>query len=324
MSMRRILARTAGAAAVLAMLFACGTERAERDALVIYPAYGDEHGAVIEGRVIEARRGRAPSESDSWWRNLLRNARSLMNDERAGARVRVNVAGSMRKAVTDDEGYFRMKVAPPLLLAPGWHRLRGRVGAVEGEGTLLVVPPQNTLGIISDVDDTILVSEVNDKSRLLANSLLKNALQRESVPGAARAYHLLAARNPVPAATPLFYLSASPRQLGASIQAFLDGNQFPSGVLITKRVTNDSTSEPITDQAAYKIAKIEEIFARLPHVRFVLVGDDGERDPEIYQEIRTRHPQRVEAVWIRRVHPDPARAAYPEQGDLAQLLAAPS
>lgn len=324
MSLRRILAGTTGAAAVLAMLFACGPERAEGDAMVIYPAYGDAHGAVIEGRVIEARRGRPPSEADSWWRNLVRNARLLMNDERAGARVRVNVAGSVRRAVTDAEGYFRIEVASPLLLAPGWHPLRGRVGAVEGEGALLVVPPQNTLGVISDVDDTILVSDVNDKSRLLANSFLKNALQRDAVPGAARAYHALASRNPVPAATPLFYLSASPRQLSASIQAFLDGNQFPRGVLITKRVTNDSTSEPITDQAAYKIAKIEEILARLSHVRFVLVGDDGERDPEIYHEIHARHPQRVEAVWIRRVHPDAGRATYPEQRDFAQLLASQS
>jgi phosphatidate phosphatase APP1 len=51
-----------------------------------------------------------------------------------------------------------------------------------------------------------------------------------------------------------------------------------------------------------------------------LVGDDGEKDPEIYHDIRTRFPSRVEAVWIRRVHPDPARAVFPEQGDLGKAL----
>jgi phosphatidate phosphatase APP1 len=126
----------------------------------------------------------------------------------------------------------------------------------------------------------------------------------------------------VPAAAPLFYLSASPRQISASIQSFLDHQAFPRGVLITKRVTNDSSGEPIADQVAYKTARIEDILARLPNVRFVLIGDDGERDPEIYQQIRARHPQRVEAVWIRRVHPDPARAVFPDQGNLADLLAA--
>jgi phosphatidate phosphatase APP1 len=308
--------------ALLALLLAGTIAGADTDAMVIYPACGDARGAVIEGRVIEARRDRAPAATDAWWRNLLRSMRLLVNDERAGAKVSISVAGSERDAVTDDEGYFRIDVPPSGTLTSGWHTLRGRVGAIAGEGAMLVVPPQNKLGLISDVDDTVLVSEVNDKARLLANSLLKNPLQRQAVPGAARTYHQLAARNAAPDAAPIFYLSASPRQLAAAIQAFLDHNGFPRGVLITKRVTNDATSEPLADQMAYKIAKIEEIFARLPHVRFVLAGDDGERDPEIYREIRKRHPQRVEAVWIRRVHPDPKRATYPDQGDLAQLFAA--
>jgi phosphatidate phosphatase APP1 len=196
-----------------------------------------------------------------------------------------------------------------------WSRGRsyGRVG-------LLIVPNDNVAGLISDLDDTILVSEVNSTRRLLAKTMLGNPLQREAVPGTAELYRTLAGRNPDPAAAPTFYLSASPRQLHGSIQAFLDHNGFPRGVLITKRVTNDATSEPLRDQVAYKIAKIEEILRRLPDVRFTLIGDDGERDPEVYRQIRERHPARVAAIWIRRVHPDPKRTRYPDQGDLAELL----
>jgi phosphatidate phosphatase APP1 len=197
MSMRRILVSTVGTAAVIALLLARSMARADADALVIYPAYGDARGAVIEGRVIEARRERAPSQSDSWWRNLVRSARVLVNDERPGAKVSVSALGSERQALTDAEGYFRIDIAPPPALSPGWQPLRGRTGTAEGEGTLLVVPAKNTLGIISDVDDTILVSEVTDKGKLLANALLKNALQREAVPGAARAYQLLAPPAPI-------------------------------------------------------------------------------------------------------------------------------
>jgi phosphatidate phosphatase APP1 len=67
--------------------------------------------------------------------------------------------------------------------------------------------------------------------------------------------------------------------------------------------------------------KIEEILARVPHARFTLIGDDGERDPEIYEEIRRLHPDRIEAIWIRRVNPDPVRPKLADQGDLAVLLA---
>ena len=58
----------------------------------------------------------------------------------------------------------------------------------------------------------------------------------------------------------------------------------------------------------------------MPHVRITLIGDDGEHDPEIYEEIRTAHPERIEAIWIRRVHPDPERPKLAHQRDLAVLL----
>jgi phosphatidate phosphatase APP1 len=164
------------------------------------------------------------------------------------------------------------------------------------------------------------ISEVNDKSRLLANSLLLNYRQRQPVDGAASAYAKLTAANADATSAPLFYLSASPRQLQSSIQAFLDHNGFPRGVLITKRVTNDASSEPLTSQFAYKLGRLVEVFERLRHVSFVLIGDDGEQDPEIYAALQRRYPTRVTAIWIRRVHPDPARVRIEGQGDLAQLL----
>jgi phosphatidate phosphatase APP1 len=91
-------------------------------------------------------------------------------------------------------------------------------------------------------------------------------------------------------------------------------------VLITKRVTDDRSSEPLIDQFAYKTQKIEDILARLPLVRFVLVGDDGERDPEVYDWVRARHPDRIEAIWIRRVHPDAKRPRIAGQRDLTDVL----
>jgi len=91
--------------------------------------------------------------------------------------------------------------------------------------------------------------------------------------------------------------------------------------LITKRVTNDATSDPLFDQPAYKTGKIQEILRRAPRVKFTLFGDDGELDPEIYEEIRKQHPEQIEAIWIRRVHPSPSRVRIEGQGDMAELIA---
>lgn len=302
------------------MLLATGAANAGRDAVTIYPAFGDARGAVVEGRVVEARSGSEAGAADGRLHNLARSARMFKNEERERRPVTLRVGEREWQVTTDEEGYFRVDVPADALPVSGWQTVTATSTKAVNAGELLVVPPENVRGLISDLDDTILVTEVTDKPRMLRNTFLKNPAQRAAVPGTARLYAQVMAANPRPDAAPLIYLSASPRQLHASIAKFLALNGFPKGVLITKRVTNDKTSEPLADQFAYKTKRIEDIFARLPKVRFVLVGDDGERDPEIYDWVRKQHPDRVEAVWIRRVRPDPPRARLEGQRDLAEVM----
>ncbi|OGI41041.1 MAG: hypothetical protein A2140_03430 [Candidatus Muproteobacteria bacterium RBG_16_62_13] len=281
----------------------------------IQHGYGTTQNFVVEGRVVEKRTGRAPRSDDSRLRNLWRNLRQLVNDEQDKVPLRVKFSGQTFETRTDREGNFSVRAATPAAATPGWSP--AEVGTPDGElaarAGVLIVPPGNRLGVISDFDDTLIVSNVNDKSKLLRLSLMKNPVQRQVSPGMPAFLRALAARNPLPPAAPVFYLSASPRQLQASIQSFLDRNGYPRGVLLAKKVTDDKTSDPLTDQVRYKTARIEALLRELPALRFVLIGDDGEKDPEIYHDIRTRFPARVEAVYIRRVHPDPDRRRYPEQ-----------
>jgi len=295
---------------------------AARDSIVLYPAYASDGTGVLEGRVIAREETAEPSTEDGRRENLRRNLGLLVNEERENVPVTAYLADLRWGATTDEEGYFRIVLDRLAGLAPGWHRIGGEVAGSNTEAGLLIVPATNVHGLISDLDDTIVVTEVNSKRRMLANTLLRNPLQREAVPGAAALYRRLAESNADPSAAPIFYLSASPRQLHFAIETFLGHNGFPPGVLITKRVTNDDTGEPLRDQMTYKKAKIEEILARLPHVRFTLIGDDGERDPEIYRDVADAHPDRIEAIWIRRVNPDPNRPALAGQGDFEELLRA--
>jgi phosphatidate phosphatase APP1 len=304
-------------------LIAClaGCVHADTREVVVYPGFGTGR-FLLEGRVIERRGDRPEAVDDSWFVNLRRTLRRLVNDEQKKVPLRVRLGTGEWPALTDAEGYFRLATALPLDTAPGWQTVEvaTQSGDARATGALLALPDENRLGIISDLDDTILVSDVADKPALVRKTLFVNYAQRQAVAGTAEFYTRLAQRNPRPEAAPVFYLSASPRQLQTGIQAFLDKNAFPRGVLITKKVTDDKTSDPLTDQVRYKVERIEQLLAMLPRVRFVLVGDDGERDPETYDEIRRRHPERVEAIWIRKVNRDAARRVYPEQRDLAAAL----
>ncbi|MFN0318057.1 MAG: phosphatase domain-containing protein, partial [Burkholderiales bacterium] len=257
-------------------------EAKDEVAIQLYPGIGDARGFGLEGRVVEWRDLREFGVKDSWWTNLWRNLRRMINDEQPGVAVTVKIGNDSWPAKTDAEGYFRIEAQTRL--GGGWHPVAASApgGKAQSAGSLLIVPSENQIGVISDLDDTLLVSQVNDKSDLLGNTFMKNPLQRSAVPSAAAFLARALARNPHPETAAMIYLSASPRQLSIPIETFLARNGFPRGVLVTKKVTNDSTSEPLSDQVAYKTAKIENIFARLPHVSFIFLGDDGEKDPEIF------------------------------------------
>lgn len=300
--------------ALLSLLLAAAIASASVE-VIVYPSFGMGARTMIEGRVIavESRSDAAPDDGKRT--NLRRNLKMLMNEEQANVPVTVQVGQQRWPVTTDEEGYFQLSIGELEVAAPGWHDVSALSGTAQGTGSLLRVPPGPAQGIISDFDDTVVVSEVNSKQKLLKHSLLRNFMQREAVPGTAELYTRLAGKPGT-----VFYLSASPRQLQSSIQSFLDRNGFPRGVLITKKVTNDSTSDSLHDQIAYKTSKLVDVFERLPDMTFTLFGDDGENDPEIYDAMQRRYPGRVNAIWIRRVHPDPDRPRIEGQGDLQELL----
>ena len=157
------------------LIAVASTGSADTREIVIYPGFAGS-SIVIEGRVIEARGGAPEAQSDSWFTNVMRTLRRLISDEQAQVAVRVELDGRVWRAVTDAEGYFRVEGDAPAGAPVGWRDVKATTerGDASAAGAILRVPPENRLGIISDVDDTILISEVTDKSRLLRNVLLVN------------------------------------------------------------------------------------------------------------------------------------------------------
>jgi phosphatidate phosphatase APP1 len=286
---------------------------------IVDDAWATDRGVAFSGRLVEKRRG--PREDSGARSSLYRNSRLLFTGGEEGV-LRWSAGGLRWQTRADDQGYWELRSnqpLPPNTPAPGWHTIDSQPSP-SSAAHLLVHDPANSVGLISDIDDTILVSEVNQTSRLLRNSLVVPPESREAVGGMARLYAAWTNRNPRPEATPVFYVSASPRQLTDSVRRFLRKNGFPQGVLQLKEVSPGST-DPIRDQQAYKVQRASAILQAFPQTRFALLGDDGERDPESYAEVQARFGAQVLGVWIRRVHPDPKRPRLPGQRDMAELLA---
>jgi hypothetical protein len=168
-------------------------------------------------------------------------------------------------------------------------------------GRVLMAAPAG-LAVVSDIDDTIKITDVRDRRAMLANTFVRPF---RPVPGMPELYRRLAAANAT-----FHYLTASPWQLYEPLRDFCREAGFPPGTFHMKdfRLTDSSVLNLFGSQQEYKTRAIEEILAALPGRRFVLVGDSGEQDPEVYAGIARSHPKQVAAIFIRNVTGEPPKS----------------
>ena len=161
-------------------------------------------------------------------------------------------------------------------------------------GRIQLIPPSG-LSCISDIDDTIKITQVGNRKAMLANTFFRRF---QPAPGMPELYRECADRG-----TAFHYVSGSPWQLYRPLSEFFRAEGFPSGSFHLKdfRLKDPSALNLLTSQEKNKLEAIESILAAFPGRLFVLIGDSGEEDPEIYGKVARKWPQQVVAVLIRNV-----------------------
>lgn len=170
-------------------------------------------------------------------------------------------------------------------------------------GRALRVPPTG-VSLVTDIDDTIKDSRVLDRRELLLNTFVRPFA---AVSGMAARYREFAAANPD---LRVHYVSGSPHQLHAPLSEFLQAERFPGGSLhlrdidIGREIFGEKNAEA-GGTRGHKRKTIRRLMTDFPARRFVLIGDSGEQDPEIYAALAREYPDRVLAIWIRDVTGQP-------------------
>ncbi|HEU4924771.1 MAG TPA: phosphatase domain-containing protein [Burkholderiales bacterium] len=259
-----------------------------------YLGYGTRERLLVCGRVLEEEGFTPAADADSRWRNLVRFWKRLESDEVPLARLRARFFGRESESVSDGEGYFRLAIAPRGRLGPGvWQEveleLQGEE-AVRATARVLVPSRRARFGVISDIDDTIVASHVGNKVRMILTAVLSNARTRKPFPGVAAFYRALHA-----GVNPFFYISKSPWNLYAPLLEYLEIQELPLGPLLLRDIG-------LRPEKEHKRKAIEDILATYPKLKFILIGDSGEEDPEIYSAVVHRHPDRIRAIYIRSVN----------------------
>jgi phosphatidate phosphatase APP1 len=170
---------------------------------------------------------------------------------------------------------------------------------------VLVPSTRAELGVVSDMDDTVLQSEITSFVRAARLMLLENARTRLPFPGVAAFYRALERGHTGVRANPIFYVSNSPWNLHDVIADFLDAQQIPVGPMLLR---DWDIGREMLGTREYKLTQIREILATYPTLPFILVGDSGQQDPEIYQTLVREFPGRILAIYIRNVSPHPERS----------------
>ncbi|QBR91921.1 App1 family protein [Nocardioides euryhalodurans] len=269
----------------------------------VYAGHGGADGIVVRGRVLDNPPPSEAVEGEGLRAAVSRTLSHFLTDELPGVPLRISVAGATADVVTDREGYFLTRLSPdPAVLTSPWTsgtvELAGDYRGLTGSHTTPVrvrVPGEEArFGVLSDIDDTILETGVQKVSRMVRQTLAGSALTRTPFPGAPELYRDLGAGG-----NPLFYVSSSPWNLHPFLDAFLRHRRFPEGPVLLRDLLGTTAGRE------HKAGRIREILELHPRLPFVLIGDSGEKDPEIYAETVREHPGRILAVYIREVRLDP-------------------
>jgi phosphatidate phosphatase APP1 len=278
-----------------------------------YRSYGTANRLHVRGRVLHDRGLVRAGARDSRLRNLAQTWKRVFSAEVPGASVTAVYKGRRVDGTSDAEGYFHLVLEG--VEAEGTHlweqvevSILGKNGPIRAALVPVLVPSDRAeFGIISDIDDTVIRTDATSLLRMLKTVLLENAHVRLPFEGVAAFYRALHRGM-----NPIFYVSSGPWNLYDLLVHVFEIRGIPEGPLFLQDWGLEEGKLITRPHDDHKKEQIENIVATYRSLPFVLIGDSGQRDPEIYAEVAKTYADRIRAIYIRDVAPGARNAAVAE------------
>lgn len=279
-----------------------------------YKGFGNDKEIYFLVRVLKDRNiGNARGE-DGPWHNFKKMYKRFSSWEIPNVKVKAVFHDSEQIAITDEEGYAEFHIPIPEGFKPNqnWEfvqlELMDKVSPQQGHVTAFnkIFMPMNHLeyGIISDIDDTIVPTGATRIWEMLKTTFFGNAYSRIPFPGVAAFYKALEKGRDDIKSNPLFYVSSSPWNLYDFLMEFMDVHQIPKGPLMLRDIGLSRDHLIAGSHFDHKLTQVEKIFSFFSDIPFILIGDSGQHDPEIYLQVIKDFPGRVKMIYIRDVKAD--------------------
>lgn len=276
-----------------------------------YRSFGNNDSVLLRGRIIE-NEGITVTKEDGFYRNLINNIRRFETDELRSFPVVLEFQEQKHRTLTDREGYFSFHLPSSVQnesVAIQWSRAsltlpehRYKTEHIIQDEIEIMWPGLGTkYGIISDIDDTILMSHVGSwlKLQMIYVTLFQNVYQRKAFEGMSDALSYLSTDSAGTPINPIFYVSNSPWSLYEVLEEFLHIHSMPKGPLLL-RDYGAFFGKQLEDFRHHKSNSIDQLLNFYPHLPYILIGDATEQDADIYLEKYKQYPGRIKAIFIRR------------------------
>lgn len=276
--------------------------------LLAYRGFGSPRKAYVQGHVCRGMALHRPRTKQSAWKNFWALVKLYLVRTVPKAEVVLTFEGQRYVTETNQRGFFEFTIVPGAM-RPGWHtcHLELRSTLVEGQEvveveTEVLIAEEFPFGLISDVDDTFLVSHVTKRTRKLYTLLTKNARTRRPVEGVVDFYRALT-RVEHGRPNPMFYVSSSEWNLYEFLVNFTKWNHLPKGVLQLKRIKNSPLDFLRSGFGSHehKYDKMMKVLELFPDRQFILIGDNGQHDPQLYLRAVRQYRDQIKGVYIRGV-----------------------
>lgn len=284
-----------------------------------YRGYGTRDEIYLMGRVYQQSSVGSSLRERSSRRDLLDLFRRFLRRGIGDALLLAHFGGATERVRTDRDGYFHVRIHP--LEPPSGHHLWHTVEleliepaeATSAAGAKVhgkvFVPPENAQRvIISDIDDTVMYTGVVNKVMMMWRLFLQGPHSRVAFPGVAALYRAFYRGPSGDERNPLLYVSRGPWNIYEMLQEFFRLHRIPIGPILFLREWGLTLQRPLPRRAEdHKLKLIRDMLKLYSDLPFVLIGDSGQHDPEIYAQVVRENPGRVIATYIRNVNHHPER-----------------
>lgn len=292
-----------------------------------YRSFGNPKKAFFWGRVLEDENINV-KEDDKFWDNILNTYRRLESDEIPNVRLSVTYQGITKETKTDEEGYFFVEIELPEPITPHesmWEKVefkllekvRPNQDEVTALGEVQIHDDLKEFGIISDIDDTVLQTQATSMLASAKLTFLGNVHLRKPFLGVGELYEALVKGSDGNQQNPLYFVSSSMWNLYDLLTDFFELRNLPKAPLLLRDLGLDDKMF-IKGDHSHKEEKIRRIMSYYPNLKFILIGDSGQHDAEIYYKMLQELPHRIKAIYIRDVSGDTRDAQVNEIAQKAE------